>query len=371
MHGQLPETAVATDVELRGVTKSFGSIIAVDGVSLEIRRGEFFSLLGPSGCGKTTIMRMIAGFETPTSGELLIGGEDVHDRAPFRRPTNLVFQHLALFPHMSVFKNIAFGLEMKGRSKREIEARVEAMLVLIQLEGYGGRRINQLSGGQKQRVAIARALVNEPTVLLLDEPLGALDLKLREQMQLELKRIQREVGTTFIYVTHDQKEAITMSNRIAVMNAGKVEQVGSVIEIYEHPRTAFVANFIGETNLFSGVVSASRQGAAQVACDGMEIKIEDGQGTRAGERAAVSVRPEKIGIGQALNGLDNRFAGTVGETVYQGSQTNYRVVLASGQEVNVAVQNAAAGSLHSPGDAVEVGWSADKGTLIVEDVYDG
>ena len=371
MHGQLPETAVATDVELRGVTKSFGSIIAVDGVSLEIRRGEFFSLLGPSGCGKTTIMRMIAGFETPTSGELLIGGEDVHDRAPFRRPTNLVFQHLALFPHMSVFKNIAFGLEMKGRSKREIEARVEAMLVLIQLEGYGGRRINQLSGGQKQRVAIARALVNEPTVLLLDEPLGALDLKLREQMQLELKRIQREVGTTFIYVTHDQKEAITMSNRIAVMNAGKVEQVGSVIEIYEHPRTAFVANFIGETNLFSGVVSASGQGGAQVACDGMEIEIEDGQGARAGERAAVSVRPEKIGIGQALNGLDNRFAGTVGETVYQGSQTNYRVVLASGQEINVAVQNAAAGSLHSPGDAVEVGWSADKGTLIVEDIHDG
>lgn len=371
MHGQLPETAVATDVELRGVTKSFGSIIAVDGVSLEIRRGEFFSLLGPSGCGKTTIMRMIAGFETPTSGELLIGGEDVHDRAPFRRPTNLVFQHLALFPHMSVFKNIAFGLEMKGRSKSEIEARVEAMLALIQLEGYGGRRINQLSGGQKQRVAIARALVNEPTVLLLDEPLGALDLKLREQMQLELKRIQREVGTTFIYVTHDQKEAITMSNRIAVMNAGKVEQVGSVIEIYEHPRTAFVANFIGETNLFSGVVSASGQGAAQVACDGMAIKIEDGQGARAGERAAVSIRPEKIGIGQALHGLDNRFAGTVGETVYQGSQTNYRVVLASGQEVNVAVQNAAAGSLHSPGEAVEVGWSADKGTLIVEDVHDG
>ena len=260
------------DVELTNITKRFGSVVAVNDVSFGIRKGEFFSLLGPSGCGKTTIMRMVSGFETPTSGTIRIGEEEMQDRPAFRRPTNLVFQHLALFPHMTVFKNIAFGLEMARVSKAEARTRVGEMLDLIQLSEYGERRIDQLSGGQMQRVAIARALVNRPTVLLLDEPLGALDLKLREQMQLELKRIQREIGTTFVYVTHDQKEAITMSNRIAVMNHGVVEQIGDASEIYENPNTAFVANFIGETNLFQGRVGASDARNLTLESEGMSIR---------------------------------------------------------------------------------------------------
>ena len=354
------------DVELRDVVKRFGTVTAVDGVSLQIMKGEFFSLLGPSGCGKTTIMRMIAGFETPTAGQLRIGGEDTQSIQPYRRPTNLVFQHLALFPHMTVFKNIAFGLEMKGHGAEQIRSEVDAMLELIELGGYGARRISQLSGGQKQRVAIARALVNKPTVLLLDEPLGALDLRLREQMQMELKRIQREVGTTFIYVTHDQKEAITMSNRIAVMNAGRIEQVGDVVDIYERPKTSFVAGFIGDTNLFSGVLSQSHSKTAQLSCQGHDIKVPATGAVAVGAQGHVAVRPEKMRIGTRLDGLPNHFPGIVTEVTYQGSTTSYRVRMESGQEANVAVQNTAEDARFGLGEAVEIGWEPVKGVLIAE-----
>jgi spermidine/putrescine transport system ATP-binding protein len=354
----------AIDVELKRVTKRFGDVVAVDDVSFQIEKGEFFSLLGPSGCGKTTIMRMVSGFEIPTSGTIEIAGEPMKDRPPFRRPTNLVFQHLALFPHMTVAQNIAFGLEMQGLSKAETTTRVGEMLDLIQLPGYGARRISQLSGGQKQRVAIARALVRQPTVLLLDEPLGALDLKLREQMQLELKRIQREVGTTFVYVTHDQKEAITMSNSIAVMNNGVVEQIGDSNEIYENPRTAFVASFIGETNLFEGRVEAAGGGAVTLASEGLPIRVPGN--AAAGARASVSVRPEKIAIATTLDELDNRFPGTVDDIIYQGSTTSYQVRLAGGRSITVAVQNVEAGLRHGVGDTVMVGWRPERGVLIAE-----
>jgi spermidine/putrescine transport system ATP-binding protein len=251
----------AIDVELQGVRKSFREVVAVDGVSLRIERGEFFSLLGPSGCGKTTTLRMIAGFEHPTEGEVLIQGRAMGETPPFARNVNTVFQHYALFPHMTVAENVGFGLKMKGRKRSEIETRMSEALELVRLSGYEQRRPRQLSGGQQQRVALARALINHPAVLLLDEPLGALDLKLRKEMQTELKRLQKSVGITFIYVTHDQEEALTMSDRIAVMNGGQVEQVGLPEEIYERPQSRFVADFIGETNFIEGLVEFSNRTA--------------------------------------------------------------------------------------------------------------
>ena len=356
------------DVELSNVTKRFGSVVAVDDVSFGIRKGEFFSLLGPSGCGKTTIMRMVSGFETPTSGVIRIGGEDMRDRPSFRRPTNLVFQHLALFPHMTVHRNIAFGLEMAGLSRAEIRTRVGEMLDLIQLPEYGERRINQLSGGQKQRVAIARALVNRPTVLLLDEPLGALDLKLREQMQLELKRIQRDVGTTFVYVTHDQKEAITMSNRIAVMNHGIVEQIGDAGDIYENPNTAFVANFIGETNLFRGRVSAADGTGVTADCAGMTIRAAARGAVSVGDQVAIAVRPEKLVIGPGAGDCDNAYEGVIEEVIYQGSQTNYLTRLDGGTAINVLQQNAERTGGYAEGDRMTIGWQAEKAVVITEGV---
>ena len=252
-------------VELREVTKKFGEVTAVDQIDLQIGDGEFFSLLGPSGCGKTTTLRMIGGFEMPTSGEVFISGEAQGFKPPFQRPVNTVFQSYALFPHMNIFQNVAFGLQMKKVPKDEIKTRVDEMLELVQLPGMGSRKPNQLSGGQQQRVALARALINHPQVLLLDEPLGALDLKLRKAMQLELKDIQERVGITFIYVTHDQEEALTMSDRIAVMNLGKVLQIGSAQEIYEQPQSRFVADFIGETNYLSGKVLRLQDIFAEIA----------------------------------------------------------------------------------------------------------
>jgi spermidine/putrescine transport system ATP-binding protein len=356
------------DVELTNITKRFGNVVAVNDVSFGIRKGEFFSLLGPSGCGKTTIMRMVSGFETPTSGTIRIGGEDMQDRPPFRRPTNLVFQHLALFPHMTVFKNISFGLEMASVSKADARNRVGEMLDLIQLSDYGGRRIDQLSGGQMQRVAIARALVNRPTVLLLDEPLGALDLKLREQMQLELKRIQREIGTTFVYVTHDQKEAITMSNRIAVMNHGVVEQIGDANDIYENPNTAFVANFIGETNLFQGRVGASDARDLTLECEGMSIRATARSQVAAGTPAVISIRPEKLVLGEAAAACENCFDCAIGEVIYQGSQTNYLTHLDSGAVLNVLIQNSERTGGFAEGDRLKIGWQAEKGVIITEGI---
>lgn len=355
------------DVELSNVSKRFGEVVAVDDVSFRIEKGEFFSLLGPSGCGKTTIMRMISGFEAPSAGEITIAGEDMRGRPPFRRPTNLVFQHLALFPHMTVEQNIGFGLETQRLSKSQVRSRVGEMLELIHLPDFGKRRIQQLSGGQKQRVAIARALVRQPTVLLLDEPLGSLDLKLREQMQLELKRIQREIGTTFVYVTHDQKEAITMSNSIAVMNEGVVEQIGDSNDIYENPRTAFVAHFIGETNLFEGTVHERDGTGVVVRSDGIEIRVASAGAVR-GQRVNVSVRPEKMEIAPALPTLANHYRGVVDDVIYQGSTTSYQVRLDERREVSVTVQNAEAGPRHRPGEEVEVGWRPERGVLITEGV---
>ena len=286
-------------------------------------------------------------------------------RPSFKRPTNLVFQHLSLFPHMTVYANIAFGLEMKGFAKAEIERKVDRMFELIQLPGFAERKISQLSGGQKQRVAIARALVNEPTVLLLDEPLGALDLKLREQMQLELKRIQNEVGTTFVYVTHDQKEAITMSNTIAVMNDGKIEQIDDATTIYEKPKTVFVANFIGETNLFDGAIGAVDGGDGIVICENIRIRaILDDGGAAAGDKVHVSVRPEKIKIGKRLEGVANAYDGVVEEVIYQGSTTTYRVLAETRHRVVASMQNAEENRMFEVGAAVQVGWEPEKGVVI-------
>lgn len=350
------------ELELRGVTKRFGAFVAVDDVSLEIRRGEFFSLLGPSGCGKSTTLRMIAGFADPTDGEIRLRGQSLAGVPSYRRQTNMVFQHLALFPHMSVTANVGFGLRMKGLARPEIQRRVVAILRLVELDGFEERRIHELSGGQQQRVAIARALVNEPAVLLLDEPLGALDLKLRLQMQAELKAIQHRVGTTFVYVTHDQGEALMMSDRIAVMHRGRVEQMGSSEEIYSRPRTEFVATFIGDTNLVRGIVRGAGPETAVLDAAGISIRVTAASG--AGERpASVSVRFERVQLGEGAARCDNHFSGRVLETVFLGSHIRYRVRLPGDVDVTAQASNAGAG-VFAPGDPVTVGWRSTDGVLL-------
>jgi spermidine/putrescine transport system ATP-binding protein len=355
------------DIEVRDVTKRFGDVVAVDNVSFNIEKGEFFALLGPSGCGKTTILRMISGFEKPTEGDVYIAGELMTHVPAFRRPTNLVFQQLSLFPHMSVFKNIGFGLEMKRTSREKIKKAVYEMLELVELEGFAERRIHQLSGGQQQRVAIARALVNHPTVLLLDEPLGALDLKLRNQMQLELKRIQREVGTTFIYVTHDQGEALTMSNRIAVMNNGIIEQIGESDNIYENPQTVFVANFIGETNLIEGRISSLDEIKAVITSKDLPISVSLQKGLNKGQNAFISVRPEKIRIGEQLSGLENIYSGIVEEAIYHGELTIYTISIENRHRLTVKVQNVDMKGSYPQGTRLQVGWKIESGIVITED----
>jgi spermidine/putrescine transport system ATP-binding protein len=350
-------------IELIGVEKEFtsahGNVAAVDRIDLAIAEGEFFSLLGPSGCGKTTTLRMIAGFEEPTSGQILLHGRDVVGVPAYRRDVNMVFQQYALFPHMDVFENVAFGLRRKKVAKDEIRHRVTEALELVELEGREKRKPGQLSGGQQQRVALARALVNRPRALLLDEPLGALDLKLRQAMQLELKRIQREVGITFVYVTHDQEEALTMSDRLVVMDAGRIEQLGAPRELYERPATRFVANFLGTSNIISGRLARRGDGWA---LDGLgpdeRVLVAEAAGIRPGEQAEVAVRPEKM----VLRAADDppppqhcALRGTVTEVVYLGTSTQYRVRTDSGARVAVYKQNAAT----SPGTDVQagqVGW---------------
>src|SRR3954471_2727118 len=310
-------------IALTRVSKSFAGVAAVDDVTLEIRDGEFFSLLGPSGCGKTTTLRMIAGFETPDSGRVDLHGRDVTTVPANRRPVNMVFQHYALFPHMSIYDNVAFGLKVKRIPRDEHAARIGDLLRIVSLEGYEKRRPRQLSGGQQQRVALARALVNEPAALLLDEPLGALDVKLRKQMQLELKRIQHELGTTFVYVTHDQDEALAMSDRIAVMNGGKVEQIGAPREVYEKPQTAFVADFIGSLNLFEVTVDEVVGGFSVARfADGDRVIVP---GTHAaGETVRVAVRPEHVRVGDPADG-GTRLRGTLAQVVYLGMYTQLHV----------------------------------------------
>jgi spermidine/putrescine transport system ATP-binding protein len=323
-------------IALEGVSKHYGKAAAVRDVSLAIGEGEFFSLLGPSGCGKTTTLRMIAGFETPDEGRIELQGRDVTSVLASRRPVNMVFQQYALFPHMSIYDNVAFGLKVKKVPRGEHAGRVNEILRVVELQGLERRRPRQLSGGQQQRVALARALVNQPAALLLDEPLGALDVKLRKQMQLELKRIQAELGTTFVYVTHDQEEALAMSDRIAVMNGGRVEQIGDPREIYEHPKTAFVADFIGSLNALDFRVDELVGGYAVMRVGETErIVVPVGSGVRAGDTFRVAVRPERIQIaadGTAPDG-GSRLEGTVAQIVYLGMYTQFHVETRSGRIV--------------------------------------
>ena len=364
------------DLEFRNVSKHFGLIRAVDGVTLQVRKGEFLSLLGPSGCGKTTSLRIVAGFEQPTSGEIYLDGRPVGDTPPYRRNVNTVFQHYALFPHKNAFDNIAFGLRMKKLPAPEIARRVERMLELVELPGIGPRFPHQLSGGQQQRVALARALINEPTVLLLDEPLGALDLKVRRRMQQELKRIHREVGVTFIYVTHDQEEALTMSDRIAVMNHGRVEQLDAPAAIYEKPASRFVANFIGLTNVFRGVVAGGDGTRVRVRLEGGQtLCVESPDGAPPGTAVEVAVRPEKIQMAAAAPpGADNCLAGQVVGLVYQGVTTEYQVELSAGRTVRVLLQNLVEvwrGAVFPVGTRVFLHWTQGASLLLREGLEAG
>ena len=324
------------EVELQNVSKRFGDVAAVESVTLGIRRGEFLTLLGPSGCGKTTLLRMIAGFETPDTGHVTLGGRDVTDVPPFRRDVTTVFQQYALFPHMNVFNNVAFGLERKRVARGDIKKRVKAALEMVRLTGLDGRQPSELSGGQQQRVALARALVLEPRVLLLDEPLAALDLKLRKQMQLELKGLQRRLGISFVYVTHDQEEALTMSDRVVVMNAGHIEQIGRAEEIYERPLTEFVAGFIGASNIIEGTVEEVRDRDSIIRLGDVKVAVQ-GNGVSPGQRVRVMVRPEKIRLSQ--DSSKESLKGTIEAAVYLGESTRWRVLLDGGQAITALEQN--------------------------------
>ena len=348
------------DLTLTSVTKLFGGFTAVDHLDLVVEQGRFFALLGPSGCGKTTTLRMVAGLEEPTSGTISISGQDISRLKPYKRPVNTVFQNYALFPHLDIFENVAFGLRRRG--VKDVRAQVEEMLELVELGSFGKRRPPQLSGGQQQRVALARALINRPQVLLLDEPLGALDLKLRRQMQIELKRIQTEVGITFVHVTHDQEEAMTMADTIAVMNHGVIEQMGRPSELYDAPATTFVSNFLGQSNLVKAEV---------VSRDGDDVVV-DAQGNRLGAPASrarrsqgtvwVGVRPEKVflaGPGEAVTG-DNRLdGGTVTDVSFIGVSTQYLVRMPWGQELTVFEQNSGARQASRVGDRVDLHWTRE------------
>ncbi len=359
-----------TMISIRNVTKAFGAVRAVDGVSFEIRRGEFFSLLGPSGCGKTTLLRMLAGFETPTAGEIFIDGQPMSMTPPNLRPTNMVFQSYAIFPHLNVRENIGYGLVRKKLPKAELNAIVDHALELIKLPGYGERMTNQLSGGQRQRVALARALVCQPKVLLLDEPLGALDKKLREEMQLELRQIQRSVGITFVFVTHDQEEALTMSDRIAVMSKGHALQIDTAAGLYEQPNCREVADFIGTMNFFDGRILAIADGIAKVATETLgqlQVPVGEFAPPATGARVSVAVRPEKLTISVAKPATANAVAGRRQAEAYLGDRSHYYVA-AEGmpKPIAVATQNVrrevAAGN--AAGEQVWVSWPVEAGILL-------
>ena len=360
------------DVRLVDVVKKIGDQVAVDRINLEVRRGEFFSLLGPSGCGKTTTLRMIGGFEAPTSGLIELQGQDVTWLPPFKRNVNTVFQNYALFPHLTIYENVAFGLRRKGVKSSEIKSRVTEMLSLVELPGYEARKPTQISGGQAQRVALARALINSPAVLLLDEPLGALDLKLRKQMQVELKRIQQEVGITFIYVTHDQEEAMTMSDRIAVMNKGHYEQLGDPESLYERPTTLFVASFLGISNLLPARVIGSDDGYARASLvDDTTIRVPRAL-VEGNTRVSIGVRPEKIRLSEpsvAAPAGHNRLTGVVRDASYLGVSTQYQVE-SRGGTMTVYEQNverATRAELWARGDAVQMTWSPDHSFVVPVD----
>jgi spermidine/putrescine transport system ATP-binding protein len=367
------EAADDEAIRFEGVTKRFGGVVAVDDVSLSVRRGEFFSLLGPSGCGKTTTLRMIAGFEQPTDGSVYLEGAPVDDVPPYQRNVNTVFQGYALFEHLDVEGNVAFGLKRRRVAKDEIGRRVAEALELVQLTGREHAKPRELSGGQMQRVALARALVNRPAVLLLDEPLGALDLKLRKQMQVELKRIQQEVKITFIYVTHDQEEAMTMSDRIAVMNHGRYEQLGDPEVLYERPQTRFVAGFLGVSNLLPATPDVASDGYAG-------FKLADGTGCRVPRQlidgqsgpVAIGVRPEKIRLSEAGATVApnlNRLSGVISDASYLGVSTQYIVSLGGGRSVTVYEQNverATKSELWTPGEAVQLTWLPEHSFVVAD-----
>jgi spermidine/putrescine transport system ATP-binding protein len=354
-------------VELKSVTKTFGRVIAVDDVNLGIRNGEFFSLLGPSGCGKTTTLRMIGGFEMPSSGQILIQDEVQGYKPAFQRPVNTVFQNYALFPHMNVYQNVAFGLQMKKVPKSEIKERVAEILDLVHLPGMGSRKPNQLSGGQQQRVALARALINHPKVLLLDEPLGALDLKLRKAMQLELKNIQQQVGITFIYVTHDQEEALTMSDRIAVMNRGVVHQVDTPENIYEKPANRFVADFIGETNFMQCEVVSASGGQIELLIDGIIRVAALGNGLQGGDAVYLAVRPEKLTL-STKPVQEEHIKGVITEVIYIGTDLRYEIKISAKTSVVVREQNRGEAVVRQfqRGQQVNVCWKRANASLLTE-----
>lgn len=354
------------DLECIDVTKAFGAFTAVSGISLQVPKGTFFSILGPSGCGKTTLMRMIAGFEQPSSGDIRINGRSVLTTAPNKRPVNMVFQHLALFPMMSVAENIGYGLRRRGLPREDIAKRVDAVLARIGLPSAGAKRIDQLSGGQKQRVAIARCMVLDPTVLLLDEPLGALDLKLREHMKIELKQLQSQFDTTFVYITHDQSEALVMSDRVAVMNAGSFEQVGAPEELYFHPRTAFVAGFVGDSQRWRGRVTALSEGEVAVETEnGLALRCRAAGELKLAQGAAADlfIRPESIEI--ATGGMPaaqwaNRLPGRIESLLFNGANSRAMVRSHSGDLIAVATPRGASLSGLGAGMDVELGFNADQ-----------
>ena len=360
------------DVRLEDVVKNYAGYVAVDNISLTIKGGEFFSLLGPSGCGKSTTLSMIGGFDEPSSGAIYLGGTDVSHLPPYKRDVNTVFQSYALFPHLTVADNVAFGLRRKGVAKAEIESRVKEMLGLVDLDRFASRKPVQLSGGQQQRVALARALVNRPKLLLLDEPLGALDMKLRKQMQLELKRIQSEVGITFLFVTHDQEEAMVMSDRLAVMAGGRIEQVGAPADVYDNPCSEFVAAFLGVSNLMPGEVTSRGNGADTAAvklADGTLIKVESSKLKGPATDVKIGVRPEKFhifGLGDNAGPEWNVIEATVGEAVYLGVSHQYTVESRGGQMLTVYVQNLGTRMLQQ-GETVRLAWHPEH-TFVIEPI---
>ena len=349
-------TSARGDLKLTNITKSFGDFVAVDDLTLTIPEGSFFALLGPSGCGKTTTLRMIAGLEEPTNGKIEIGTTDITDTRPYQRPVNTVFQNYALFPHLTIFENIAFGLRRRGI--KDVKAEVEKALKLVELPHLADRKPTQLSGGQQQRIALARAIVNRPALLLLDEPLGALDLKLRRQMQIELKWIQTQVGLTFVHVTHDQEEAMTMADTIAVMNEGRIEQMGTPEDLYENPRTVFVANFLGQSNLIKGQIVGTDGDNNHIEVHGQKVTVAKNRSHSDGNSVLIGIRPEKIDIDYENEPADGNVlrGGKVVDVSFIGVSTQYQVEMPWGQELMVFEQNDGTTPMLEVGDMVRLQW---------------